>query len=158
MAELLGSLRAVCMEILLWGAQQAQLKRGVDIVWGTPGRVKDHIERGNIDFRSLKFRVLDEVDEMLKIGFVDDVEFILGKVEDASLVQTVLFSATLPVWVKHIASKFLKPDKKTADLVGNEKMKASKNVRHIIIGLHFYWPIIICLTFLFHALVLQDLS
>ncbi|TMW91747.1 hypothetical protein EJD97_013939 [Solanum chilense] len=115
------------------GAQQAQLKRGVDIVVGTPGRVKDHIERGNIDFGSLKFRVLDEVDEMLKIGFVDDVEFILGKVEDASLVQTVLFSATLPVWVKHIASKFLKPDKKTADLVGNEKMKASKNVRHIII-------------------------
>lgn len=86
------------------GAQQVQLKRGVDIVVGTPGRVKvgfadlqvdfrsllwsendcfkillqDHIERGNIDFSSLKFRVLDEVDEMLKIGFVDDVEFILG--------------------------------------------------------------------------------
>ncbi|XP_055827994.1 DEAD-box ATP-dependent RNA helicase 7-like [Solanum dulcamara] len=115
------------------GQQQVQLKRGVDIVVGTPGRVKDHIERGNIDFRSLKFRVLDEVDEMLKIGFVDDVEFILGKVEDASQVQTLLFSATLPSWVKHISSKFLKPDKKTADLVGDEKMKASKNVRHIII-------------------------
>ncbi|CAN4080781.1 unnamed protein product [Withania somnifera] len=95
--------------------------------------LQDHIERGNIDFRSLQFRVLDEVDEMLKIGFVDDVEFILGKVEDASLVQTLLFSATLPSWVKHISSKFLKPDKKTADLVGDEKMKASKNVRHIII-------------------------
>ncbi|XP_016497180.2 LOW QUALITY PROTEIN: DEAD-box ATP-dependent RNA helicase 7 [Nicotiana tabacum] len=115
------------------GAQQVQLKRGVDIVVGTPGRIKDHIERGNLDFRSLKFRVLDEVDEMLKIGFVDDVELILGKVEDASQVQTILFSATLPDWVKHIASKFLKPDKKTVDLVGNEKMKASKNVRHIII-------------------------
>ncbi|XP_004234150.1 DEAD-box ATP-dependent RNA helicase 7-like [Solanum lycopersicum] len=115
------------------GQQQVQLKRGVDIVVGTPGRIKDHIERGNIDFRSLKFRVLDEVDEMLKIGFVDDVEFILGKVEDASQVQTLLFSATLPSWVKHISSKFLKPDKKTADLVGDEKMKASKNVRHIII-------------------------
>lgn len=86
------------------GAQQVQLKRGVDIVVGTPGRIKvvfaglqdefihycgvkinsfkyllqDHIERGNLDFRSLKFRVLDEVDEMLKIGFVDDVELILG--------------------------------------------------------------------------------
>ncbi|TMX00651.1 hypothetical protein EJD97_000399 [Solanum chilense] len=115
------------------GQQVVQLKRGVDIVVGTPGRIKDHIERGNIDFRSLKFRVLDEVDEMLKIGFVDDVEFILGKVEDASQVQTLLFSATLPSWVKHISSKFLKPDKKTADLVGDEKMKASKNVRHIII-------------------------
>ncbi|PHT87086.1 DEAD-box ATP-dependent RNA helicase 7 [Capsicum annuum] len=115
------------------GQQEVQLKRGVDIVVGTPGRVKDHIERGNIDFRSLQFRVLDEVDEMLKIGFVDDVEFILGKVEDASQVQTLLFSATLPSWVKHISSKFLKPDKKTVDLVGDEKMKASKNVRHIII-------------------------
>ncbi|XP_074379508.1 DEAD-box ATP-dependent RNA helicase 7-like [Apium graveolens] len=114
-------------------SQHMQLKRGVDIVVGTPGRVKDHIERGNLDFSSLKFRVLDEADEMLKMGFVDDVELILGKVEDASKVQTLLFSATLPIWVKQIASRFLKPDKKTADLVGNEKMKASTNVRHIVI-------------------------
>ncbi|KAL0359006.1 UNVERIFIED_CONTAM: DEAD-box ATP-dependent RNA helicase 7 [Sesamum angustifolium] len=113
--------------------QQIQLKRGVDIVVGTPGRIKDHIERGNLDFRSLKFRVLDEADEMLRMGFVEDVELILGKVEDASKVQTLLFSATLPDWVKHISGKFLKPDKKTADLVGNEKMKASTNVRHIVL-------------------------
>ncbi|KAK4436347.1 DEAD-box ATP-dependent RNA helicase 7 [Sesamum alatum] len=113
--------------------QQVQLKRGVDIVVGTPGRIKDHIERGNLDFRSLKFRVLDEADEMLRMGFVEDVELILGKVEDASKVQTLLFSATLPVWVKQISAKFLKPDKKTADLVGNEKMKASTNVRHIVL-------------------------
>ncbi|CAK9135195.1 unnamed protein product [Ilex paraguariensis] len=114
-------------------SQQIQLKRGVDVVVGTPGRIKDHIERGNIDFSSLKFRVLDEADEMLRMGFVEDVELILGKVKDASKVQTLLFSATLPDWVKHIASKFLKPDKKTADLVGNEKMKASINVRHIVL-------------------------
>ncbi|KAF8413069.1 hypothetical protein HHK36_001045 [Tetracentron sinense] len=57
----------------------------------------------------------------------------LGKVEDVSKVQTLLFSATLPVWVKHIASRFLKPDKKTADLVGNEKMKANASVRHIVL-------------------------
>ncbi|KAL3524203.1 hypothetical protein ACH5RR_017037 [Cinchona calisaya] len=113
--------------------QEFQLKRGVDIVVGTTGRVKDHIERGNIDLSSLKFRVLDEADEMLKMGFVDDVEFILGKVENASKVQTFLFSATLPDWVKQIASKFLKPDKKTADLIGNEKMKASASVRHIVL-------------------------
>ncbi|XP_047959530.1 DEAD-box ATP-dependent RNA helicase 7-like [Salvia hispanica] len=113
--------------------QQNQLKRGVDIIVGTPGRIKDHIERGNIDFRSLQFRVLDEADEMLRMGFVDDVELILGKVEDSSKVQTLLFSATLPVWVKQISTKFLKPDKKTADLVGNEKMKASTNVRHFVL-------------------------
>ncbi|KAL0341098.1 UNVERIFIED_CONTAM: DEAD-box ATP-dependent RNA helicase 7 [Sesamum radiatum] len=102
--------------------QQIQLKRGVDIVVGTPGRIK-----------ITKFRVLDEADEMLRMGFVEDVELILGKVEDASKVQTLLFSATLPDWVKHISGKFLKPDKKTADLVGNEKMKASINVRHIVL-------------------------
>ncbi|KAG6657062.1 hypothetical protein I3843_04G058400 [Carya illinoinensis] len=114
-------------------SQEVKLKRGVDIVIGTPGRVKDHIERGNIDFSSLKFRVLDEADEMLRMGFVEDVELILGKVEDTSKVQTLLFSATLPGWVKQIASRFLNPSKKTADLVGNEKMKASTNVRHIVL-------------------------
>ncbi|XP_031498654.1 DEAD-box ATP-dependent RNA helicase 7 [Nymphaea colorata] len=113
--------------------QEFALKRGVDIVVGTPGRMKDHIERQNIDLRSLKFRVLDEADEMLNMGFVDDVENILGKVEDLSKVQTLLFSATMPDWVKKIASRFLKPDKQTADLVGDDKMKASTNVRHIVL-------------------------
>nr|XP_017218730.1 PREDICTED: DEAD-box ATP-dependent RNA helicase 7-like isoform X1 [Daucus carota subsp. sativus]XP_017218731.1 PREDICTED: DEAD-box ATP-dependent RNA helicase 7-like isoform X1 [Daucus carota subsp. sativus]XP_017218732.1 PREDICTED: DEAD-box ATP-dependent RNA helicase 7-like isoform X1 [Daucus carota subsp. sativus]XP_017218734.1 PREDICTED: DEAD-box ATP-dependent RNA helicase 7-like isoform X1 [Daucus carota subsp. sativus]XP_017218735.1 PREDICTED: DEAD-box ATP-dependent RNA helicase 7-like is len=98
----LGLIRSVCM----------------DIVVGTPGRIKDHIERGNVDFSSIKFRVLDEADEMLRMGFVEDVEYILGKVEDTKKVQTLLFSATLPIWVKQIATRFLKPDKKTADLVG----------------------------------------
>ncbi|EEF51492.1 DEAD-box ATP-dependent RNA helicase 7 [Ricinus communis] len=113
--------------------QEMSLKRGVDIVVGTPGRVKDHIERGNINLSYLKFRVLDEADEMLRMGFVEDVELILGKVEDVSKVQTLLFSATLPEWVKQISSRFLKASKKTIDLVGNEKMKASTNVRHIIL-------------------------
>lgn len=114
-------------------AQEFKLKKGIDVVIGTPGRIKDHIERGNIDLSSLKFRVLDEADEMLRMGFVEDVELILGKVEDANKVQTLLFSATLPSWVKHISTKFLKSDKKTTDLVGNEKMKASTNVRHIVL-------------------------
>ncbi|XP_042505928.1 DEAD-box ATP-dependent RNA helicase 7 [Macadamia integrifolia] len=116
-----------------YSPQEVKLKRGVDIVVGTPGRIKDHIERGNIDFSSLKFRVLDEADEMLRMGFVEDVELILGKVADVRKVQTLLFSATLPVWVKQISSRFLKSDKKTVDLVGNEKMKASTNVRHIVL-------------------------
>eukprot|EP00268_Persea_americana_P040957 TRINITY_DN4077_c0_g1_i3.p1 TRINITY_DN4077_c0_g1~~TRINITY_DN4077_c0_g1_i3.p1 ORF type:complete len:383 (+),score=72.11 TRINITY_DN4077_c0_g1_i3:116-1264(+) len=112
-------------------SQEIALRRGADIVIGTPGRIKDHIERKTIDLRSLKFRVLDEADEMLRMGFVEDVELILGKVEDLSKVQTLLFSATLPSWVKQIASRFLKPEKKTIDLVGNEKIKASTTVRHI---------------------------
>ncbi|KAL6004739.1 hypothetical protein ACLOJK_005295 [Asimina triloba] len=111
--------------------QETSLKRGVDIVVGTPGRIKDFIEKGTINLSSLKFRVLDEADEMLRMGFVEDVELILGKVEDVRKVQTLLFSATLPSWVKQISSKFLKPEKRTIDLVGNEKMKASTSVRHI---------------------------
>uniref|UniRef100_A0A2P2MMG0 DEAD-box ATP-dependent RNA helicase 7 n=1 Tax=Rhizophora mucronata TaxID=61149 RepID=A0A2P2MMG0_RHIMU len=114
-------------------SQEFNLRKGVDIVVGTPGRIKDHIERGNIDLSVLKFRVLDEADEMLRMGFVEDVEFILGKVDDVSKVQTLLFSATLPAWVKQISSRFLKSSKKTIDLVGNEKMKASTNVRHIVL-------------------------
>lgn len=82
--------------------QQSKLKRGVDIVVGTPGRVKDHIERQNLDLTYLQFRVLDEADEMLRMGFVDDVELILGKVEDPKKVQTLLFSATLPGWVQNV--------------------------------------------------------
>lgn len=69
-----------------------------------------------------RFRVLDECDEMLNMGFVDDVELILtagGSTE----VQTLLFSATLPSWVKDITRRFLRSDHRTIDLVGNEKVK-----------------------------------
>ncbi|KAL0746919.1 hypothetical protein Bca101_028921 [Brassica carinata] len=114
-----------------YAPQERKLKSGVDIVVGTPGRIKDHIERRNLDLTYLQFRVLDEADEMLRMGFVDDVELILGKVEDPKKVQTLLFSATLPSWVQTIAARFLKQDKKTIDLVGNDKMKASNSVRHI---------------------------
>ncbi|KAL5099358.1 hypothetical protein RYX36_003685 [Vicia faba] len=72
-----------------YGAQEAKLRRGVDVIIGTLGRIKDHIERKNIDLSHLKFRVLDEADEMLRMGFVDDVELILGKVQDVTKVQTL---------------------------------------------------------------------
>lgn len=66
---------------------------------------------------------MDECDEMLNMGFVDDVEKILGANKDKGAVQTLLFSATLPAWVKDITRRFLKPSFKTIDLVGNERMK-----------------------------------
>ncbi len=71
----------------------------------------------------LRFRVLDECDEMLNMGFVEDVEKILNAGVDAATVQTLLFSATLPHWVKDITKRFLKPGFTTVDLVGNQKMK-----------------------------------
>ncbi|XP_021765236.1 DEAD-box ATP-dependent RNA helicase 7-like [Chenopodium quinoa] len=114
-------------------SQISSLNRGVDIVVGTPGRVKDLLEKGVLKLGSLLFRVLDEADEMLKMGFMDDVKLILEKVDDFNKVQTLLFSATLPNWVKEISRTFLKPAKKTIDLVSDQKMKASTSVRHIVI-------------------------
>lgn len=116
-----------------YGPQQNALRKGVDVVVGTPGRVKDHLQRGTLNLKGLKYRVLDEADEMLNMGFVEDVETILGYAEDASTMQTLLFSATMPDWVKQIASRFLKGTKETVDLVGDEKMKASSSVKHLLL-------------------------
>jgi ATP-dependent RNA helicase DDX21 len=69
-----------------------------------------------------RFRVLDECDEMLNMGFVEDVEKILTAGGDIKT-QTLLFSATLPVWVKDITRRFLEPSHKLVDLVGTDKMK-----------------------------------
>jgi len=110
--------------------QEMGLRGGVDIVIGTPGRMKDHLERKTLVMSNLQFRVLDEADEMLNMGFVDDVEIILKSTAD---VQTLLFSATLPSWVKDIAKRFLKPNYATIDLVGDEKQKASGAVQHMLL-------------------------
>ncbi|KAK8916729.1 DEAD-box ATP-dependent RNA helicase 7 [Platanthera zijinensis] len=116
-----------------YGSQQLALRRGVDIVVGTPGRIIDQMDKGALDLKSLKFRVLDESDEMLNLGFFKNVEHILGKVADVNKVQTLLFSATLPAWVSKISKMFLKPERITVDLVGNEKLKASATVRHLVL-------------------------
>lgn len=81
------------------------LKSGVQIVVGTPGRVMDLIERGKLDLSNIRMLVLDEADEMLKMGFIDDVEWILEKCPPAK--QTALFSATMPDAIKKVAKKNL---------------------------------------------------
>jgi ATP-dependent RNA helicase DDX21 len=120
-----------------YAPQEGLLRRGIDVVIGTPGRVKDHLERGTLKFTDLKFRVLDECDEMLNMGFVDDVEKILNAGVHAAAVQTLLFSATLPRWVQEITRRFLKPGFETVDLVGNETMKASTSVKHLLLPCHW---------------------
>ena len=112
------------------------MKRGVDLFVGTTGRVKDHIERGNIDFSDLKTVILDEADIMLKLGFKEDVEEILGKIRqeiDKESLQIALFSATVPEWVRDIARQHMKPDFKVVDLCKDLSNKTAKNVRHIAI-------------------------
>lgn len=100
---------------------------------GTPGRVKDFLEKGTLRMDNIKFRVLDECDEMLNMGFAEDVEKIIGAIPDPSRVQTLLFSATLPPWVKGIANKYLKEGHHTVDMVGTDRMKASTAVQHLVL-------------------------
>jgi len=86
--------------------QLSALRRGVQVVVGTPGRVIDHLERGTLDLSALKCLVLDEADEMLRMGFIDDVETVLKKVPEQR--QVVLFSATMPSQIKRIAQTYLR--------------------------------------------------
>lgn len=86
--------------------QIRQLKRGVQVVVGTPGRVIDHIKRKTLKLDRLKFLVLDEADEMLRMGFIDDVELILSHAPEKR--QTALFSATMPDAIKKITQRYLK--------------------------------------------------
>ncbi len=81
------------------------LERGVHVVVGTPGRVMDHMRKGTLKLDSIKMLVLDEADEMLRMGFIDDVEWILERTPEKR--QIALFSATMPTQIRRIASKFL---------------------------------------------------
>ena len=85
--------------------QLKQLKRGTQVVVGTPGRVMDHLRRKTLKLGNLKAMVLDEADEMLRMGFIDDVETILKETPESR--QTVLFSATMPNAIKRITQKYL---------------------------------------------------
>lgn len=89
--------------------QIRQLKRGVQVVVGTPGRVIDHIKRGTLKLDRLKFLVLDEADEMLRMGFIDDVEWILSHAPEKR--QTALFSATMPDQIRKITKRYLNEPK-----------------------------------------------
>jgi len=88
-----------------YSGQIRSLKRGVHVVVGTPGRVMDHIRKGTLKLGNLSALVLDEADEMLRMGFIDDVEWILEQTPDDR--QIALFSATMPTQIRRIATKYL---------------------------------------------------
>jgi ATP-dependent RNA helicase DeaD len=87
------------------GGQLRGLKRGAQVVVGTPGRMLDHLKRKSLNLSQVKSLVLDEADEMLRMGFIDDVEMILSKTPAES--QRALFSATMPAAIKRVADKYL---------------------------------------------------
>ncbi len=88
-----------------YDVQLRPLKRGVHAVVGTPGRVMDHIKRGTLKLDKLQSFVLDEADEMLKMGFIDDIKWVMQRIPEQR--QIALFSATMPAVIKKVAEKFL---------------------------------------------------
>ncbi len=102
--------RPVSLTTIYGGAsisdQLRRLKKGVDIVVGTPGRVLDHISRGSLDLSNVKWFILDEADEMLNMGFIEDIESILEQTPAER--RVMLFSATMPDRIAKLAKKYLK--------------------------------------------------
>jgi len=88
-----------------YGVQLAGLRRGAQVVVGTPGRVIDHLERGTLDLSHVDYLVLDEADEMLTMGFAEDVERILSETPEYK--QVALFSATMPPAIRKLTKKYL---------------------------------------------------
>lgn len=88
-----------------YGVQLSALRRGVHVIVGTPGRIMDHLDKGTLDLTELRFLVLDEADEMLNMGFAEDVETILADTPEDK--QVALFSATIPAPIRRLSSKYL---------------------------------------------------
>lgn len=103
--------------------QLAALKKGVDIVVGTPGRILDHINRRTLKLQNVKFLVLDEADEMLNMGFIEDIESILSNLNEER--QTLLFSATMPRPIKNLSKNYMKPDAQHI-VIAKKSMTVSK--------------------------------
>jgi len=114
--------------------QLMSLKRGAHVVVGTPGRVMDHIKRGTLDLGGVTSLVLDEADEMLQMGFVDDIEWILEKTPATR--QVALFSATLPSPIRRIAQKHLR---EPVEVTITSKTSTAANIRQrywVVSGVH----------------------
>ncbi|KAJ8466167.1 hypothetical protein OPV22_028719 [Ensete ventricosum] len=109
-----------------YNIQKNALIRGVDVVVGTPGRIIDLVNENSLRLGEVQFLVLDEADQMLAVGFEEDVEVILEKLPSER--QSMLFSATMPGWVKKLARRNLN-DPLTIDLVGDRDEKLAEGIK-----------------------------
>lgn len=112
-----------------YGAQLSGLKRGAHVVVATPGRLIDHLDRGSLDLSHLEMLVLDEADEMLNMGFADDVERILADTPEFK--QVALFSATMPAGIRRLARRYLH---EALDISTPEATRSTTTVRQRWIG------------------------
>lgn len=119
--------------------QKNELKQRVHVVVGTPGRTMDHIERGNLTLNNIKYLVLDEADEMLSMGFIDQVEGIIKKLPSQRV--TLLFSATLPKVIEALAEKYMEspvkieinPEELTVDKIQQCVYKTDEDRKMLIL-------------------------
>lgn len=112
-----------------YGFQLSGLKKGAQVVVGTPGRVIDHLERGSLDLSHLDVMVLDEADEMLNMGFAEDVERVLAETPEYK--QVALFSATMPAQIRQLAKKYLHEPQ---DISTPQAKQSTSSVRQRWIG------------------------
>jgi ATP-dependent RNA helicase DeaD len=117
-----------------YGIQLRQLKRGVHVIVGTPGRVMDHMKRGTLKLDALSCLVLDEADEMLRMGFIDDVEWILEQTPAER--QTALFSATMPPAIHRIAQKHLRDTVEITIKARTTTVEATRQRYWMVSGFH----------------------
>ncbi|MER7796075.1 DEAD/DEAH box helicase [Microbacterium sp. NPDC096154] len=114
-----------------YGVQLSALRRGVQIVVGTPGRVMDHLAKGTLDLSELDYLVLDEADEMLKMGFAEDVEQILSQTPEDK--QVALFSATMPPQIRRIAQQYLR-DPEEISVKAKTATNANITQRYLVVS------------------------
>jgi ATP-dependent RNA helicase DeaD len=114
-----------------YGPQLTALRRGVHVVVGTPGRIMDHLDKGTLDLSELKFLVLDEADEMLSMGFAEDIETILA--ETPTDKQVALFSATMPRQIKALSGQYLR-DPKEVQVKGKTATAANIAQRYLVVS------------------------
>jgi ATP-dependent RNA helicase DeaD len=114
--------------------QLRQLRRGVHVVIGTPGRIMDHLRRKSLVLDTLRTLVLDEADEMLRMGFIDDVEWILEHTPSER--QTALFSATMPDAIRRVARKHLRDPREVRIKTGTTTVSTTKQRYWQVSGLH----------------------
>jgi ATP-dependent RNA helicase DeaD len=114
-----------------YGVQLSALRRGVHIIVGTPGRIMDHLDKGTLDLSELKYLVLDEADEMLKMGFAEDVETILADTPDDK--QVALFSATMPAAIRRMSKQYLN-DPEEITVKGKTTTSVNTTQRYLIVS------------------------
>ncbi|NNC13745.1 DEAD/DEAH box helicase [Planctomonas sp. JC2975] len=114
-----------------YGVQLSALRRGVHVVVGTPGRIMDHLDKGTLDLSELKYLVLDEADEMLKMGFAEDVETILA--ETPAEKQVALFSATMPAQIRRISQTYLR-DPQEVTVKSKTTTSANTTQRYLVVS------------------------